>query len=170
MWFRGHLEWQHLPTKFYENPPISSKVISGGYTDRQAGDLISPLSFFESRLIKWEPEILFLSIQFIAFIYATVLMYIICVVWVQNLVSQNGKNTEGVWEKGAEDRRGMSERTSQWGAPKCILFFKYYEGDEIIMRSSTICILLQIFRGWSNHNEELHNLYSSSDIIRMIKS
>jgi hypothetical protein len=31
---------------------IGSKVISGGQThrDRQAGDLISPLSFFESRL------------------------------------------------------------------------------------------------------------------------
>jgi hypothetical protein len=28
---RGHLEWQYLPTKFNENPPISSKVISGGH-------------------------------------------------------------------------------------------------------------------------------------------
>jgi hypothetical protein len=25
---RGHLEWQHLPTKFCENPPIGSKVIN----------------------------------------------------------------------------------------------------------------------------------------------
>jgi hypothetical protein len=47
---RGHLEWQHLPTKFHEHPPIGSKVISGRHTDRQAGDFISPLSFFESRL------------------------------------------------------------------------------------------------------------------------
>jgi hypothetical protein len=50
---RGYLEWQYLPTKFHENPPIGSKVISGHrQTDRhtQAGDLISPLSFFESRL------------------------------------------------------------------------------------------------------------------------
>jgi hypothetical protein len=31
-------------------PPIGSKVISGGHTDRQAGDFISPLSFFESKL------------------------------------------------------------------------------------------------------------------------
>jgi hypothetical protein len=60
--YRGHLEWQHLPTKFHENPPIGSNFISGGHTnrhththtytqtDRQAGDIISPLSFFESRL------------------------------------------------------------------------------------------------------------------------
>jgi hypothetical protein len=46
----GHLECQHLPTKFHEHPPIGSKVVSGGHTDRQAGDFISPLSFFESRL------------------------------------------------------------------------------------------------------------------------
>jgi hypothetical protein len=30
--------------------PIGSKVISGGHIDRQAGDLISPLSLFESTL------------------------------------------------------------------------------------------------------------------------
>jgi hypothetical protein len=59
---RDHLGWQYLPTTFYENPQIVSKVISEGHTDRdtnththththrQAGDLISPLSFFESRL------------------------------------------------------------------------------------------------------------------------
>jgi hypothetical protein len=36
-----------------KNSLISSKVISGGHTDRQtrqAGDFIGPLSFFESRL------------------------------------------------------------------------------------------------------------------------
>jgi hypothetical protein len=27
------LEWHHLPTKFHENLPSSSKVISGGHTD-----------------------------------------------------------------------------------------------------------------------------------------
>jgi hypothetical protein len=50
MWHRGHLQWHHLPTKYHENPQIGSEVISGGYTERQAGDLISPLSVFESRL------------------------------------------------------------------------------------------------------------------------
>jgi hypothetical protein len=53
MRLRGHLEGQYLSTKFHENPPIGSKVISGGHTDRQAADLISPLSFFESRLKKY---------------------------------------------------------------------------------------------------------------------
>jgi hypothetical protein len=56
--YRGHLELHHLPTKFHENPSITSKVISGGHTDRhththtQTGDFINPLSFFESRLKK----------------------------------------------------------------------------------------------------------------------
>jgi hypothetical protein len=34
MWHRGHLEWQYLPTKFHENQPGGSKVISGEHTDR----------------------------------------------------------------------------------------------------------------------------------------
>jgi hypothetical protein len=28
----GHLQWNHLRTKFHPNPPISSKVIGGGGT------------------------------------------------------------------------------------------------------------------------------------------
>jgi hypothetical protein len=36
MWHRGHLQCHHLPTKFHENPPIGSEVISGG-THRQTG-------------------------------------------------------------------------------------------------------------------------------------
>jgi hypothetical protein len=44
----GHLERHHLPTKFHENPPIGSNVICGGH--RQAGDFVSPLSFFEYKL------------------------------------------------------------------------------------------------------------------------
>jgi hypothetical protein len=51
MWRRGRLQWHHLPTKFHENPPIGSEVISGGRTDTQAGDLLSLHSFLESRLI-----------------------------------------------------------------------------------------------------------------------
>jgi hypothetical protein len=48
--YRGSFEWHYLRTKFHEILPSSSKGISGGYTDRQTGDLISLLSFFESRL------------------------------------------------------------------------------------------------------------------------
>jgi hypothetical protein len=40
----------YLRTKFHEILPSGSKVISGGRTDRQTGDLISLLSFFESIL------------------------------------------------------------------------------------------------------------------------
>jgi hypothetical protein len=41
------LEWHHLPTKFHENLPVSSEVISREHTDRQTGDLISlPIFFF----------------------------------------------------------------------------------------------------------------------------
>jgi hypothetical protein len=29
-----YLEWQHLLNKFHKNPPIGSKVISWGHTDR----------------------------------------------------------------------------------------------------------------------------------------
>jgi hypothetical protein len=32
MWHRGHFQWHRLPTKFHENPPIGSEVISGGNT------------------------------------------------------------------------------------------------------------------------------------------
>jgi hypothetical protein len=46
---RGPLEWHYLPTKYHENLPSGSKVISGRHTDRQIGDLISLLSFLESR-------------------------------------------------------------------------------------------------------------------------
>jgi hypothetical protein len=37
------------PTKYHEDLPSGSKVISGGYTDRQTGDLISLLSFLKSK-------------------------------------------------------------------------------------------------------------------------
>jgi hypothetical protein len=45
-WHRGQLQWHHMPTKFHENSPIGSKVISGGHTEGQADNLISLLSFF----------------------------------------------------------------------------------------------------------------------------
>jgi hypothetical protein len=48
MWHRGYLQWHP------ENTPIGSKVISVTHT--QAGDLISLLSFLESRL-KTEPTL-----------------------------------------------------------------------------------------------------------------
>jgi hypothetical protein len=47
---RGPLEWHYLRYKFHENLSRGSEVISGGQTDRQAGDLISLFSFMESRL------------------------------------------------------------------------------------------------------------------------
>jgi hypothetical protein len=34
MWLRGHIQWRHLDTKFNENPPIGSKVISRRHADR----------------------------------------------------------------------------------------------------------------------------------------
>jgi hypothetical protein len=51
----GPVEWHYLHTKFHENLPSGLKVISGGtdrhrHTNRQTGDLISLLSFLESRL------------------------------------------------------------------------------------------------------------------------
>jgi hypothetical protein len=49
---RGLLEWHYLRTKFHEILPSSSKVISGGQTGRQTGDVISLHSFLGSRLIK----------------------------------------------------------------------------------------------------------------------
>jgi hypothetical protein len=53
----GPLKWQYIRTKFHENLPIGSKVISGGdtHTDRETGNFISLHSFLESRL-KREPE------------------------------------------------------------------------------------------------------------------
>jgi hypothetical protein len=48
----GPLEWHYLCTKFHENLPSGSTVISGGHTGRQTCDLISLLSFLESRLKK----------------------------------------------------------------------------------------------------------------------
>jgi hypothetical protein len=47
---RGPFEWHRLSTKFYEDLPVSSKVIKGGH--RETGDFISIHSFLESRL-KW---------------------------------------------------------------------------------------------------------------------
>jgi hypothetical protein len=47
---KGPLEWHYCCTKFHEYLPSGSKVISGGGGHRQTGDLISLLSFLESRL------------------------------------------------------------------------------------------------------------------------
>jgi hypothetical protein len=44
VWCRGHLRWYDLPTKFYENVPVDSKVITVGQrdiqTNRETGSLI----------------------------------------------------------------------------------------------------------------------------------
>jgi hypothetical protein len=45
---RGPLEWHYLHTKYHENPPNGSKVISGTHTS--TGDLENLFSFLESRL------------------------------------------------------------------------------------------------------------------------
>jgi hypothetical protein len=39
----GPLEWNYIRTKFHENLPSGSKVISEGHTDRQTGDMRSLL-------------------------------------------------------------------------------------------------------------------------------
>jgi hypothetical protein len=52
------LEWHYLCTKFHENLPSGSEVISGGHrqpdrqTERETAHLINLLSFLESRLKK----------------------------------------------------------------------------------------------------------------------
>jgi hypothetical protein len=48
--YRGPLEWHYFRTKFHENLPSGSEVISGGQKDGQTGDLQSLLLFLESRL------------------------------------------------------------------------------------------------------------------------
>jgi hypothetical protein len=51
VWRLGHLQWHDLSIEFHKNLPIGSKVIRGGDTDRQTGDLISlTFVFKESRL------------------------------------------------------------------------------------------------------------------------
>jgi hypothetical protein len=47
---RGLLEWHYLPPKYHEDLTSGSKVISGGQTDRQTGDLIKMLSFLRNGL------------------------------------------------------------------------------------------------------------------------
>jgi hypothetical protein len=51
---QGHLQWNHLPANFHENPPMASKVVGGHrQKHRQAGELTSLLSFLnDSRLKK----------------------------------------------------------------------------------------------------------------------
>jgi hypothetical protein len=50
----GPLKWHYHRAKFHEKLPSYSKVVSRGHTNRQThrrtGDLISLLSFFESRV------------------------------------------------------------------------------------------------------------------------
>jgi hypothetical protein len=51
---RSTLEWHYLRTKSHADLPGGSEVISGGHTDRETDDLISLLSFLESRLERKE--------------------------------------------------------------------------------------------------------------------
>jgi hypothetical protein len=44
---QGPLEWHYLCPKFHESLPSGSEVISGGCTDRQAGDFISHFHFWK---------------------------------------------------------------------------------------------------------------------------
>jgi hypothetical protein len=47
---RDPLEWHYLPTKYHDNLPRGSKIISETRTHTHTGDLISLLSFLDSRL------------------------------------------------------------------------------------------------------------------------
>jgi hypothetical protein len=43
---QGPLHWHHLPSKFHENLPVSSKVTGGeGHIDRQTNDMMSTFIF-----------------------------------------------------------------------------------------------------------------------------
>jgi hypothetical protein len=65
--YQGPLEWHYLHTKFHENLPSSSNVFSGGtHRQTETGDLISLLSFLESKLKNYQSQIhfkLFVSVS-----------------------------------------------------------------------------------------------------------